>query len=282
MKRIAIVTDSSAYIPESSLVGLNVSVIPLWLLWEEESFRDGLDIDPATFYKRLRQAKTLPTSSQPTVTEFENFFEQVLEDADAIVNVLVSSKISGTIDNATQAIARMPDREIRLVDALSSSMGLGFSVLAAARAAVMGESVDAVVEAAESMRERVHFLFVVDTLEYLHKGGRIGGAKRLLGTALNVKPILQFLDGQISPLTQARTKRKAIAQILDIAEERLGGKSMMEAAIVDIDSVDEGDIVANMIEQRFAPSMVHRSTVSPVVGTHVGPGAIGFSFYAEE
>jgi len=83
-------------------------------------------------------------------------------------------------------------------------------------------------------------------------------------------------------LTQARTKRKAIAQILDIAEERLGGKSMMEAAIVDIDSVDEGDIVANMIEQRFAPSMVHRSTVSPVVGTHVGPGAIGFSFYAEE
>jgi len=196
--------------------------------------------------------------------------------------VLVSAKISGTIDNAQQAIARMPDREIRLVDAYSSSMGLGFCVLAAGRAAAMGESIDGVVAAAEAMREKINFLFVVDTLEYLHKGGRIGGARRLLGTALDVKPILHFSDGQIDSLTSARTKRKAIAQILEIAEERLGGKAMMEAALVDIDCPDEGDIVANMVEQRFSPSIVHRSTVSPVVGTHVGPGAIGFAFYAEE
>ncbi|MBC8503812.1 MAG: DegV family protein [Anaerolineales bacterium] len=281
-QKIAIVTDSSAYIPDSALEGLNVSVIPLWLLWEGQSFRDGVDIDPVSFYQRLRQTKNLPTSSQPTVPEFEKFFEKALEDADAIVNVLVSSKISGTIDNATQAIARMPHREIRLVDALSSSMGLGFCVLAAARAAASGESIDAVVEAAESMKERVHFLFVVDTLEYLHKGGRIGGAKRLMGTALKVKPILHFTDGQIDSLTSARTKRKALAQLLEIAEERLAGKAMMEAALVDIDSPNEGDIVANMVEQRFAPSIIHRSTVSPVVGTHVGPGAIGFAFYAEE
>lgn len=281
-KKIAIVTDSSAYIPDSALTGLDVSVIPLWLLWEGESFRDGVDIDPTTFYKKLREAKSLPTSSQPTVMEFEDFFKEVLTRFDAIVNVLVSSKISGTIDNAQQAIAKMPESDIRLVDTLSSSMGLGLSVLAAARAAAAGKSIDGVVAAAEAMKERVNFLFVVDTLEYLHKGGRIGGAKRLLGTALKVKPILHFLDGQIDSLTQARTKRKAIAQILEIAEERLGGKAMMEAAIVDIDSPDEGDIVANMVEQRFAPSMVHRSTVSPVVGTHVGPGAIGFTFYAEE
>ncbi len=281
-QKIAIVTDSSAYIPESALKGLDVTVIPLWLLWEGESYRDGVDIDPATFYKRLREAKSLPTSSQPTVEEFENLFKEVLSRADVIVNVLVSSKISGTIDNAQKAIANMPGSDIRLVDALSSSMGLGFSVLAAARAAAAGESVDGVVAAAEAMSKRVNFLFVVDTLEYLHKGGRIGGAKRLLGTALNVKPILQFIDGQIDSLTQARTKRKALAQVLEIAEERLGGKEMVEAAIVDIDSPDEGDIVANMVDQRFMPSIIHRSTVSPVVGTHVGPGAIGFAFYAKE
>ena len=99
-QKIAIVTDSSAYIPESALKGLDVSVIPLWLLWEGESFRDGVDIDPSAFYKRLREAKTLPTSSQPTVVEFESFFKEVLTRADAIVNVLVSSKISGTVDNA--------------------------------------------------------------------------------------------------------------------------------------------------------------------------------------
>ncbi len=280
--KIAIVTDSSAYIPESALKGLDVYVIPLWLLWEGQSYQDGVDIDPETFYQRLKKAKSLPTSSQPTVSEFESFFEGVFKNADAIVNVLVSAKISGTIDNATQAIARMPDREIRLVDAYSSSMGLGFSVLAAARAAAVGQPIDEVVAAAETMRDAVNFLFVVDTLEYLHKGGRIGGAKRLLGTALKVKPILQFIDGQIDSLTQERTNRKAIAKILDIAEERLGGKAMMEAALVDIDCPVEGDIVANMVEQRFAPSIVHRSTVSPVVGTHVGPGAIGFAFYAEE
>jgi len=281
-QRIAIVTDSSAYIPESALKGLDVSVIPLWLLWEGESFRDGVDIDPSTFYKRLRTAKTLPTSSQPTVQEFENFFAEVLTQVDVIVSVLVSSKISGTIDNAQIAIANMTGSDIRLVDTMSSSMGLGLSVLAAARAAAAGESIDEVVAAAETMSQKVNFLFVVDTLEYLHKGGRIGGAKRLLGTALKVKPILHFIDGQIDSLTQARTKRKALGLMLEIAEDRLDGKELHEAAIVDIDSQDEGDAVAGMIEQRFSPSTIHRSTVSPVVGTHVGPGAIGFAFYAKE
>jgi len=281
-QRIAIVTDSSAYIPESALKGLDVSVIPLWLLWEGESFRDGVDIDPSTFYKRLRTAKTLPTSSQPTVQEFENFFAEVLTQVDVIVSVLVSSKISGTIDNAQIAIANMTGSDIRLVDTMSSSMGLGLSVLAAARAAAAGESIDEVVAAAETMSQKVNFLFVVDTLEYLHKGGRIGGAKRLLGTALKVKPILHFIDGQIDSLTQARTKRKALGLMLEIAEDRLDGKEMHDAAIVDIDSQDEGDAVAGMIEQRFSPSTIQRSTVSPVVGTHVGPGAIGFAFYAKE
>ena len=206
----------------------------------------------------------------------------MLTEADAIVGVLVSSKISGTISNAVQAVANMPEKNVRIVDAYSSSMGLGFCVLAAARAAAAGKSIAQVVAAAESMREQVNFLFVVDTLEYLHKGGRIGGAKRILGTALNVKPILQFIDGEIDSLTQERTKRKAIARIMEIADERLDGRNMMEAAIVDIDSPDEGDIVANMVELRFSPSIIHRSTVSPVVGTHVGPGAIGFAFYPEE
>jgi len=138
-----------------------------------------------------------------------------------------------------------------------------------------------VVAAAEEMRERVHFMFVVDTLEYLHRGGRIGGAKRLMGTALRIKPILQFKAGQVEPLSQARTKGKAIAQMLEIAQERLGGKRMAEAAIVDIDAPDDGDAVADRVIERFGAPLVHRSTVSPVVGTHVGPGAIGLAFYPE-
>jgi DegV family protein with EDD domain len=172
--------------------------------------------------------------------------------------------------------------DFRLVDAYNSSMGLGHVVLAAARLIADGGSADEAVAAAESMRDKINFIFVVDTLEYLHKGGRIGGAKRLMGTALRIKPLLQFKDGQIEPLDQVRTKSKAYARLLDIAEQRLGGKPMAEASVVDIDNPQDGDSVARMVEERFGPKLIHRSEVSPVVGTHVGPGAIGFAFYAEE
>jgi DegV family protein with EDD domain len=280
--KITIVTDSSTYIPESALLGLNITVIPLWLIWEGENLLDGIDIDPPTFYKRLRMAKTLPTSSQPTVQEFVNFYLKVAQDCDVIVSVLVSSKISGTVTNARAAMQELPKLNLHLVDTLSSSMGAGHVVLAAARTAAAGKSVDQVIAAAEAMRDKINFIFVVDTLEYLHKGGRIGGAKRYLGTALQVKPLLEFRDGEIQPLEQVRTRKKALSRMLDIAQDRLGGKPMAEATVVDIDCRADGDAVAKMVLDRFSPPFIHRSGVSPVVGTHVGPGAIGFAFYAED
>jgi DegV family protein with EDD domain len=282
MNKITVVTDSSAYIPESAMEGLGVSVIPLWLIWDDDRLQDGIDIDPPAFYRRLKESKTLPTSSQPSIGEFESFFRQAATEAEAVVAVLVSSKISGTFASAQAAQAQLPDLTIRLVDAHSSSMGLGLCVLAAARAAAAAKPVDEVVAAAEEMRERVHLIFVVDTLEYLHRTGRITGAKRLLGTALQIKPILHFHDGQIKPLSQARTKRKAIAHLLDIAEQRLAGKQMAEAFVVDIDSPASGDEVAGLVRERFGPPMIHRADVSPVVGNVVGPGAIGLAFYAED
>lgn len=279
--RIAIVTDSSAYIPEDALEGLNVSVIPVWLIWDDQRYRDGVDIDPATFYQRLKTSKTLPTSSQPSPGEFVDFYQALAQDADVILNVLVSSKISGTIDSAQAAMKELPDLDIQIVDSLSSSMGLGLVVLAAARAISEEKPVADAIKAAEEMRDKQHFLFMVDTLEFLHRGGRITGGKRLLGTALQIKPILQFKDGLIQPLSQARTRGKAIAQLLEIAEQRLGDQKMAEAAIVDIDAPAQGDEVAEMVVERFGPATIHRSAVSPVVGTHVGPGAIGLAFYGE-
>ena len=135
-KKIAVITDSSAYIPKSALAGLNVSVIPLWLLWKGENLRDGVDILPSTFYSRLRKAQTLPTSSQPTVPEFIDFYQNVAQNADTIVSILVSAKISGTFANAQTAIEGLPDFDIRIVDSYNCSMGLGYIVLAAGRAAV--------------------------------------------------------------------------------------------------------------------------------------------------
>ncbi len=281
-QKITIVTDSSAYIPKSAQEGLDISVIPLWLIWDDDRFQDGVDIDPQTFYNRLKKSATLPTSSQPSAKEFEIFFRQVAVGCDAIVSVLVSSKISGTVDCARMALAEIQDFPIRIVDALSSSMGLGFAVLAAARAAAAGADLDGVVAAAEKMRDKVQLIFVVDTLEYLHRTGRITGAKRLLGTALRIKPILEFKDGLIQSLSQARTKGKAFEQLLQISEERLGDKKMAEAAIVDIDNPEDGEAVERMTNERFGPAIIHRAEVSPVVGTHVGPGAIGIAFYPED
>ncbi len=279
--KIIVVTDSSAYIPETALAGLDVAVIPLWLFWDSDRLQDGVDIDSTTFYNRLKQSKSLPTSSQPSPAEFVDFFQHVAPAGEAIVAVLASSKISGTVASARAAQEQLPTLNIRVVDSLSSSMGLGLEVLAAARTIAAGGAIDEAVLAAEAMREKVQFLFVVDTLEYLQRGGRIGRAKRLLGTALNIKPILQFREGVIESVSQERTKRKALARMMEIAEERLGGNQMAEAAIVDVAAEEEGDAVAEMVVSRFGAPVIHRSPVSPVVGTHVGPGAIGLAFYSE-
>ena len=281
-KGIVVVTDSSAYLPVEVIRDLPIAVIPLWLMWDEKSYQDGIDIHPSEFYQRLKESKTLPTSSQPSAQEFSDFYKEIAQDADAIVNVLVSAQISGTVASAQAAMAEHPEMDVRLVDSNSSAMGLGLCVLAAGRAAAAGKSVDDVAAAASEMSQKIQLLFVVDTLEYLFKGGRISGGKRLLGTALNIKPILHFEDGKIKPHSQARTKRKALAQLLEIVEERLAGNQMQEAAIMDVDAPDEGDSVAEMVRERFNPAILHRSGVSPVVGTHVGPGTVGVAFFAAD
>lgn len=281
-QKIAIVTDSSAFIPPELTEGLNIHVIPLWMIWDGDQLQDGVDIHPDAFYKRLTESKTIPTTSQPTIQEFKDYFQKLVEDYDAIVAVLVSSKISGTIASAEGAVKELPDIPIKIVDSLSVAMGLGYAVLAAARAAAAGRSLEEVAAAAQSVADRMHFLFAVDTLEYLHKGGRIGGAKALFGTALSIKPLLHFEDGTIQPLMSIRTKKKALKALLDVAEERLGGKQVAEAIVLDINCPEDGDDFAERVKQHLNTDKVDRSMVSPIVGTHAGPGAIAFIFYAEE
>jgi DegV family protein with EDD domain len=281
-QKIVVVTDSAAYIPKEALGDLHIPVIPVWLIWGDERFRDGVDMDPPTFYRRLEQSEVFPTTSQPSAGEFEDFFREVGAEADVIVGVFLTSKLSGTVSSAQLAKAQLPELDIRIVDTLSVSMGQGFVALVAARAAAAGESADNVVAAAERVRDRVQLLFTVGTLEYLHRGGRIGGAKWLVGTALNIKPLLHFVDGTIEPLAQVRTNRKVIARMLDEAEKQLGGKRMAEASVVEANSPDEGNALAEQVKGRFGLSTVYHTTLSPAIGVHGGPGTIGVAFYAEE
>ena len=280
-RKIVVVTDSSAYIPEQALGGLGIPVIPMWLIWGDDRFRDGVDIDPPTFYRRLQESTVFPTTSQPSAGEFEQFFRQAGADADAIVAVLITSKLSGTVASAHAARAQLPELDIRIVDSLSVSMGLGFVTLAAARAAAAGKALDEVVATAEAVRDRMNLLFVVDTLEYLHRGGRIGGAKWLVGTMLSIKPLLHIVDGTIEPLAQVRTKRKATARLLEVVEEQLGGRQMAEVSVFDANSPEEGDAIAEQIKERFGVSTVYRTVLSPAIGVHGGPGTIGVVFYPD-
>lgn len=281
-EKILVVTDSSSSLPEELIKELDIRVIPLWLIWDDHCFRDGVDIDPSAFYQRLRTSESLPSSTQPSAVEFKDFFRGLADQCSGIVNVLASSKISGTVDSADAAKEFVPGLPIRVVDSHFSAMGEGLVVVAAARAAASGKPIDDVVSAAEKTRDHTHLLFVVDTLEYLHKGGRIGGAKKLLGTALNIKPILHFEGGLIQPLSQTRTKSKGVEELLNTAAESLGSDRMAEAAVVHVDCLEEGKSLVEKVKERFHPPLVHLSDVSPVVGTHVGPGALGLAFYPEK
>ncbi len=275
-QKVAVVTDSTTYLPPDVRERLGIPVIPLNVLWGEEVLKDGVDIDPPTFYRRLQTAKVMPTTSQPSAGEFREFFRQVAEEkkTDTLVGVFISSELSGTIASAEAAKALLPDLRIEIVDSRSTSMGQGFQAMAAAEAAQAGASVDEVVTAAIQVRESLHILFMVDTLEFLHRGGRIGGAKRFLGTALQIKPLLG-LDGVIEAVEQVRTKKKALSRMLEILRERAGSNFIFRMAVVHANAPEEAQALASEAQAVLKPQEFYMAEVSPVIGTHTGPGTLG-------
>jgi len=282
-QRIAVVTDSTAYLPPDVRERLGIPVIPLNVVWGEEVLKDGVDIDPPAFYQRLQTARVMPTTSQPSAGEFVDFFTQVADGrgVDTIVGVFISSALSGTVASAEAAKGMLSGLRIEVVDSLSTSMGLGFQAMAAAEAARAGASLEEVVEAAQRVRYRLHVLFVVDTLEFLHRGGRIGGAQRFLGTALKIKPLLELEGGRIEPLEQVRTKKKAVARMLEIAVERRGTAPAPRAAVVHADAMEAAQVLQQEVQAALGAEEVYLAEVSPVIGTHTGPGTLGVAFYTQ-
>jgi len=281
MAEVAIITDSTAYIPQGLVERYHIRVVPQVLIWGEESFLDGVDIQPAEFYARLSTSKTIPTTSQATVASFHSIFEPLAEKGVPMVVILISDELSGTLQSAHQAKEMFPQATIEVIDSRSTSMELGFHVLAAARAAEAGESLEEVVRIAREAQNHTGVFFVVDTLEFLHRGGRIGGASRLVGTALKIKPLLHLKDGRVEPFEKVRTKKKALARLLDVIGERVDGKPNVRLA--GLHAVAESEVVSLLEEakRRFNPVETILSEVSPVVGTHVGPGTVGLAYCTE-
>lgn len=287
MKRFAVVTDSTSNLTPDIAQAAGVAVIPCTIHWGSESYLDCVTLDAPTFYQWLQERKALPTTSQPSAGAFMAFFEYVAEaqQTDAILAVLVSSVLSGTYSSAVQAKAQLaeerPDLRVELVDSLSVSMGLGLQVLVAQRAADAGKSIEEAIAEVQHCYEASHILFAVDTLEFLHRGGRIGGAARLLGSALNLKPVLTFEDGRIEPLEKVRSRAKSLRRLIEIAEARLDGHPPTELALIHAQTGPDPDfdLFAEEVTARLTPERVHTCILTPVIGTHAGPGTIGIAFY---
>ncbi len=280
MSQVAIITDSTAYIPKDILANLNITVAPQVLIWGNETLRDGVDIQPEVFYNRLQKSTVMPTTSQVTIGSFKDMFSNLLDEGKQILALLISTKLSGTIDSAVQARDMLPGAAIEIVDSKTTAMALGFQVLAVARAAESGASLAECKALAEKATEQVGVVFAVDTLEFLHRGGRIGGGTRFLGTVLNMKPILEVTGGRVEGIERVRTRSKSLNRVIEIIEERIGGRKPVRLASLHANSPEDARTLLDMANNRLNAVESIISEVSPVVGTHTGPGTVGLAFMA--
>lgn len=275
---VALVTDSTCNIPPDLAAERHIYVAPLYVLWGEESYRDGIDITEPELFRRLAVARDLPKTSQVSPQDFANLYRRAreAENAEEVVCGVVSSGISGTYASAMQA-CEMVDFPVHVVDTRQTSWALGFTVLAAARARDAGQSAEVVAETLRETAARTHLLFIVESLDYLHKGGRIGGASRLLGTALNIKPVLELRDGVVQPVDKVRTRKRAIEYILTHIGQIAGERPIVRLGIIHGDVIDEALALRDAAVARYNPGEVYVSYATAVLGVHVGPGALGIN-----
>jgi len=281
MAEVKIVTDSTAYLPAELIARYGIRVVPLKVLFGPEAYAEGVDISNSEFYGKLMEASTLPTTSQPSVGDFLQVYGEADREAVPILSIHISSKLSATVSTALTAKSELPQSQIEIVDSLSTSMGLGMVVLAAARAADEGQPLSQIRASCEKLIRSMNVFFMVDTLEYLHKGGRIGGAAALLGTVLRIKPLLYLKEGQIEVLAKVRTKRRALKRLLELVEEQVPEGTSVHAAVIHAQAAEEASALAKEIRARFNCAEMHLSELGAVIGTHVGPRAIGLAFYTD-
>ncbi len=280
MKKVVIVTDSTAYLPQSYVDEYGIEIVPLTLNWDGKSYRDGIDIKPDEFYMRLANSSTLPTTSQATIKDFTTVFEKVLGEGNSILTLPISSGISGTVNSAFQAKELFKDAPIEVMDTKLVSMALSFQVLAAARAAKDGASLEECRQIAVKAYDHIGVYFVVDTLKYLHAGGRIGGGKRFLGTALKIKPILEIRDGKIEAVKSVISISKAISAMVELVEKDVAGKSPVRISVFHALAEQKARALLDETVKRFNAVEGILSYVSPVVGSHVGPGTLSIAYMA--
>jgi len=283
MSKIAIITDSTSFLPSELIKKHNITVTPQVLIWDEKTFQDGVDIQPSEFYTRLKSAKTMPSTSQVSPATMQSSFQNLIDQGFEVLGIFISSKLSGTMQSAVQGKEMMgtAGEKVTVVDSFATSMSLGLIVLAAARAAESGASKSECIATIEKTRKNSGLFFAVDTLEFLHRGGRIGGAQRFIGSALNLKPILALKDGKVEGVERIRTKSKAHDRVLELVTEQVHGKSNIRLASLHANAIDDAKALLDRGAQKLNPVETIFAEVSPVVGSHTGPGTVGLAYSFE-
>jgi len=277
---VKIITDSLGDIPADIVKKLDISIIPIQVLFGTQSFRDGIDMTTEQFYARLVNTKTLPTTAVPALGVFSEIYDRVSEKTDEIVVLTISHKLSATFETATRAAQMMKKKvRIKVIDSLQVIMGEGLLVIEAARAAQAKTKFDEIVKQIENNIRRTDERMAFDTLEYLKRGGRIGAAQAFVGSILKLNPILCLKEGEVYPLARERSRAKAIEVLLNFAKS-YGKVDAM--AVEDATTPEEADSLAGKLQSLFPGATMYRSKVSAVIGVHVGPSVIAVSILGDK
>jgi DegV family protein with EDD domain len=279
-EEIAIVTDTTCDIPPELVKEYGITIVPLYLLWGKEQLVDGQDIDTPTFYARLPEDPDHPSTSQPTPTDFIQVLQGI--PAREVVVITLSKELSGTYASARQAEQEVGKR-CHIVDSRSLSMGLGWQVLAAARARDQGVGIEGMIAAAERVRQRSSLLLTVDTLEYLRRGGRIGAVAKFLGSVVQLKPLLavNHETGVLEPVERVRTRKRALGRLIEETFKRVDPDKPTRVAIIHGAAAEDAQALLQEVERICEPQEVIASVITPVLGVHGGPGVVGICAYNE-
>jgi len=279
LTKIAIVTDSTSDIPADLLKKLNINVVPLTVLFDNESYKaDGIDLSIKDFYIKLKNSKVLPKTIQPSPGDFIKIYKKLFENHNEIISIHISKKMSGTIDSAIIAKKEFKDKRIEIIDSELVHMPLGFLVMEAAVMADKGYDAESIIKRIQLLKQNMKSLFVPKTLEYLQKGGRIGRAKSLIASLLEIKPILTINLGEVSPYKNTRRWSQAKEEIVNSMKTILPQPGNLVVSVGDLDLKEDGEEMAQKIKDELNPVELIRVDFGVIVRAHLGP-AIGITFY---
>jgi DegV family protein with EDD domain len=280
---IQLVTDSTSDIPLDVAKSMGINIIPLYVHFGNDSYRDNIDISVDDFYEKLVSGKISPKTSQPTPADFAALYKTLIPQG-PVLSLHVSNKLSGTMNSAIlgreEVLSEFPDAQIEIVDTFLASVGLGLVSIETKKAIDEGADFRSATELAKSLSSRTRIIVGLETLEYLVRGGRVGKAQGLVGSLLNLKPILQIIDGEVHPLEKVRTTRKSRARLLEIAISNKGKVSIAGVAVTT--DTELANDISKTLKQDLNISDIPTFRIGPVVGTHGGPGAIAIAFILDE